>query len=102
MRIIQGRSDKADMIWEQHTELEGAGRRETSRSWQLQSYGLEREEIKYSLIHVFTTPVTESLIMPFTEIKRKKKKRGDDFQEENLQFRTKETLVHECVVGEGS
>ena len=74
MRIIQGRSDKADMIWEQHTELEGAGRRETSRSWQLQSYGLEREEIKYSLIHVFTTPVTESLIMPFTEIKRKKKK----------------------------
>lgn len=92
MRIIQGRSNKADMIWDSTPSWRGPGRRETSRSWQLQSYGLEREEIKYSLIHAFTTPLTESLIMPFTEIKRKKKKkRGDDFQEENLQFRTKET-----------
>jgi len=24
MRIIQGRSNKADTIWEQHTELEGS------------------------------------------------------------------------------
>ena len=41
--------------------------------------------------------------MPFTEIKRKKlKKKGDDFQEENLQFGTKATLGDECGVREGS
>ena len=44
--------------------------------------------------------------MTFTEIKRKKnnknKKRGFDFQEENLQFGTKETLADECGVREGS
>ena len=75
------------VIWEQsrwgvtrqtwygnHTpSWKGAGQSRASRSWQLQNYGLGREETKYSLIRAFTTWVTESLIMTFTEIKRKKR-----------------------------